>query len=131
MTTAPETLDWLAAQFRSRADEDPDEHTQRDAKEVEEARACFADLLSASEEILASEGFNALDKERRSTGAWPRLFAAYDRIMGRFKEPHASERERMLDLLHRNLAAWEDEEESVQEEHEDLITDLRNFLEGK
>lgn len=36
--------------------------------------------------------------------------------------------EAMLDLLHRNLDAWEDEEESAQEEHEELITDLREFL---
>ena len=32
-------------------------------------------------------------------------------------------------LLHRNLNAWEDEEESVQEEHHELISELRNFLE--
>ena len=34
----------------------------------------------------------------------------------------------MLDLLHRNLNKWEDEEESVQEEHHELITDLRKYL---
>lgn len=38
--------------------------------------------------------------------------------------------DRMIDLLVRNLAAWEDEEESVKEEHEELITELRNFLDG-
>lgn len=31
-------------------------------------------------------------------------------------------------LLHRNLNAWEDEEESVQEEHNELISDLRKYL---
>lgn len=36
-----------------------------------------------------------------------------------------------IDLLHRNLAAWDDEEASVKEEHEELINDLRIFLEGK
>lgn len=36
----------------------------------------------------------------------------------------------MLDLLRRNLNAWEDEEDSVQEEHEEMIVDLRKFLEG-
>lgn len=36
-----------------------------------------------------------------------------------------------FDLLHRNLAAWEDEEESVQEEHHELIKELRTFLEEK
>lgn len=36
----------------------------------------------------------------------------------------------MVDLLYRNLSAWEDEEASVQEEHDDLITELREFLEG-
>lgn len=36
----------------------------------------------------------------------------------------------MVDLLHRNLAAWDDEEDSVKEEHADLITELRSFLEG-
>ncbi|MDA5627810.1 MULTISPECIES: hypothetical protein [Agrobacterium] len=33
-------------------------------------------------------------------------------------------------LLHRNLNAWEDEEDTVQEEHHELIDELRNFLEG-
>lgn len=32
------------------------------------------------------------------------------------------------ELLHKNLDAWEDEEDSVQEEHEDMITELRTFL---
>lgn len=32
------------------------------------------------------------------------------------------------ELLHRNLDQWEDEEESVQDEHHELITDLRKYL---
>lgn len=32
------------------------------------------------------------------------------------------------DLLHDNLAKWEDEEDSVKEEHAELIADLRKFL---
>lgn len=32
------------------------------------------------------------------------------------------------ELLHRNLDQWEDEEESVQEEHHELISDLRKYL---
>ena len=35
------------------------------------------------------------------------------------------------DLLYDNLAKWEDEEDSVQEEHEELITELRDFLEAE
>lgn len=38
--------------------------------------------------------------------------------------------ETATDLLHRNLDAWDGEEDSVKEEHEELITDLRNFLDG-
>lgn len=38
---------------------------------------------------------------------------------------------KMIALLHRNLEAWDNEEDSVKEEHEDLITMTRNFLEGK
>lgn len=34
------------------------------------------------------------------------------------------------ELLHRNLDQWESEEESVQEEHHELIKELRSFLEG-
>lgn len=37
----------------------------------------------------------------------------------------------MLDLLHRNLEAWDGEEDSVKEEHADLISDLRLFLTGE
>lgn len=33
-----------------------------------------------------------------------------------------------FDLLERCLDAWEDEEDSVQEEHAELIADLRKFL---
>ncbi|MEN5275792.1 hypothetical protein ABE527_02465 [Brucella sp. TWI432] len=33
-----------------------------------------------------------------------------------------------LNLLRRNLDAWENEEVTVQEEHEDLIQDLKDFL---
>lgn len=36
----------------------------------------------------------------------------------------------MLDLLQRNLNAWEDEEDSVREEHQELIKELRSFIEG-
>lgn len=35
-----------------------------------------------------------------------------------------------FDLLHRNLEAWDGEEDSVKEEHADLIAELRQFLEG-
>ena len=34
------------------------------------------------------------------------------------------------ELLHRNLNAWEGEEDSVQTQHEGLIEDLRKFVEG-
>lgn len=37
--------------------------------------------------------------------------------------------ERATDLLSESLDAWEDEEESVMEEHEDLIADLNAFFE--
>lgn len=35
-----------------------------------------------------------------------------------------------VNLLHENLDAWEGEEDSVKDEHEDLINNLRLFLEG-
>lgn len=35
---------------------------------------------------------------------------------------------RLLDALHENLSAWEDEEESVKEEHADLIRRTRALL---
>lgn len=73
------TLGWLTAQFRDRANDDPEEHTEIDAAEVEAAKAAF---------------------------------------------------ENMRDLLHRNLEAWDGEEDSVKEEHADLIAELRQFLEG-
>ena len=38
--------------------------------------------------------------------------------------------ERAVDLLSDSLTAWEGEEESVKEEHEDLISDLRAFMEA-
>lgn len=38
--------------------------------------------------------------------------------------------ERALDLLAENLDAWEGEEESVQDEHADLISRTRDFLEA-
>ncbi len=36
--------------------------------------------------------------------------------------------ELMQDMLQRNLSAWQNEEDSVQEEHEELITDLEDLL---
>lgn len=45
-----------------------------------------------------------------------------------FPHPPLPDHEAMIDLLVRNLAAWDDEEDSVKDKHEELITELRNFL---
>ena len=46
MTSPLETLSWLAAQFRDRAEDDPAPHTETDASEVEALRACFVEMLA-------------------------------------------------------------------------------------
>lgn len=51
MTTPIETMEWLVAQFRDRANADPEEHTKKDAKEVEALSAAFAAMLTALKEI--------------------------------------------------------------------------------
>lgn len=94
MTTPIETLNWLSAQFRDRAKEDAEEHTEQDARQVEQARAAFAGLLLASEEVLISDGYNTRTNERRASGPWLQLFTAYEMASGKTGDiPHVSERD--------------------------------------
>lgn len=54
MANMLETLDWLARQFRDRGHEDPGEHTETDAKQVEEARDAARDMLAVLGEIAST-----------------------------------------------------------------------------
>lgn len=47
MSNPLETMKWLAAQFRDRADEDPDTHTEADAQQVEELYTFVLDMMAA------------------------------------------------------------------------------------
>lgn len=52
MTTPIETMEWLVAQFRDRANEDQEPNTATDAAEVEAARDAFAGLIAAAERAV-------------------------------------------------------------------------------
>lgn len=54
MSTPMETLDWLAVQFRTRANEDPAENTEIDAREVEAARHAARKMLAALKRVESS-----------------------------------------------------------------------------
>lgn len=47
MANMVETLNWLAVQFRDRANDDPAEHTEQDASQVEAARETAFEMLAA------------------------------------------------------------------------------------
>lgn len=47
MTSPLETMNWLTTQFRDRANDDPDTHTEGDARQVEELYRCFLDMVAA------------------------------------------------------------------------------------
>jgi hypothetical protein len=53
MISPLETMDWLLAQFRERANDDPDTHTGVDAEEVEALFECFHDMVAALRVDLA------------------------------------------------------------------------------
>lgn len=53
MTSPLETINWLAAQFRDRANDDPDVHTTADATEVQSLFECFHDMVAALRADLA------------------------------------------------------------------------------
>ncbi|NEI71005.1 hypothetical protein GR212_15610 [Rhizobium lusitanum] len=55
------TMEWLAAQFRARANDDPDDHTEKDADEVDEAKACFIAMLAALKHIHHAVSLNEAD----------------------------------------------------------------------
>lgn len=53
MTSPLETINWVATQFRDRANDDPDVHTREDAEEVEALYECFHDMVAALRVDLA------------------------------------------------------------------------------
>ena len=79
MTSPLETINWLATQFRDRANDDPDVHTTMDAQQVEELRECFYDLIAALRTDLAmvTELKSALSMTERADH--PRIVRAQER----------------------------------------------------
>lgn len=50
MTSPIDTANWLARQFRDRANDDPAENTEKDARAVEALRDAVADMVAALDE---------------------------------------------------------------------------------
>lgn len=126
MTTPLETMGWLSVQFKDRAKDDPENHTETDSKEVDAAKSAFEALLAA---LRTAESFiSGFEGDEMQDGVDEMLAT----IRGAIAKAEGKDIDRsprkMLDLLHRNLDKWEDEEESVQEEHAELIAELRTFL---
>ena len=84
----------------------------------------------ATGRVVYVDSFGSLDRKRefRSIETMEE-FVSKELSLDRGEQQSARET-RMLDLIHKSLSAWEDEEDSVQEEHADLIEELKSFVEG-